>query len=565
MKTAGRIVAVLLVVGLLAAGGYWIIQRRNAANQTTATTGTYTQVIAVQQGNLSASTSVVGELYAPQNEAMRFERLDGTTSLASVEVTAGSLVTAGQTLATIDLTSYQQALDQARSDLQAAEQKLSDLQTPPTALEIAQADLKVAQQELALQQAKENLAELQDPDMTSLKTKVSDAQLALAEAQANVVSAQPDQSAVDKLSTLQDKEGDLYEEYSRLAKETYSDTYYQDRLRLANNAFLAAQDTRISLELQQQVTLLRAQKQVRQAQQTVVDAQDALADAQAGGDALDLAVAEQAVAQAQADLADAKDARADLDEGIDPVDLAASQADVDKKQLVVNEAEADLAAATLVAPFDGTVLEVNAAVGDRITANSPILTIANLDDLQVIASIDETTIRQIAQGQTAKITFDAFTGQTFTGQVLSIPLQGTLQGGVMVYEVPISLEGAENLPLLVGMTANAEIQTGEAENALLVPTMALQTVNGMVQVLVPNSSDPSASPVSVPVEVGLSNGTYTQITKGLNLGDQVVVQYTSSESDTGFPMGLGAMEAGGPPAGGPPAGGPPAGGARQGN
>ena len=225
----------------------------------------------------------------------------------------------------------------------------------------------------------------------------------------------------------------------------------------------------------------------------MADAQQALADAQAGGSDLDLAKAKLGVAQANVLLQSAEDARTKLDEGPDAVDLAAAQADVDKKQLAVSEAEADLAGTTLVAPFDGTILETNAEAGDRITASSPILTIANLGDLQVVASVDETTIRQVQAGQPASITFDAFAGQTFTGQVLSVPLQGSLQGGVMVYEVPISLEGAEKLPLLVGMTANVAIRTGEAKNALLVPTMALQNIGGLYQVLVPNTSDATGS------------------------------------------------------------------------
>jgi HlyD family secretion protein len=175
------------------------------------------------------------------------------------------------------------------------------------------------------------------------------------------------------------------------------------------------------------------------------------------------------------------------------------------------------------------VLETQAKAGDRISANSPILTIANMDGLQVVASVDETTIRQIAAGQAAQISFDAFPGQSFSGEVLSVPLQGTLQGGVMVYDVPVSLQGAEALPLLVGMTANVAIDVGQAQNALLVPSMAVQTVGGLAQVLVPNASDP-ANPVAVPVQVGLSNGTYTEIVRGLNAGDQVVVQLSSASA-----------------------------------
>ena len=177
-------------------------------------------------------------------------------------------------------------------------------------------------------------------------------------------------------------------------------------------------------------------------------------------------------------------------------------------------------------------------MGDQVTANTTILTLANLKTLQVVASVDETTIRQISAGQDASITFDAFPGQSFQGKVLSVPLQGSLQGGVMVYAVPVSLTGADNLALLVGMTANVEIQVGQATDALLVPTLALSKANGLYQVLVPNTTDPNGDPVAVPVEVGLSDGAYTQITKGLNPGDQVVVQIAStSSSSSSFPGG----------------------------
>ena len=116
----------------------------------------------------------------------------------------------------------------------------------------------------------------------------------------------------------------------------------------------------------------------------------------------------------------------------------------------------------------------------------------------------------------------------------------------MVYEVPISLVGAEKLPLLVGMTANVKIAVGQAENALLVPAMALQKVSGMYQVLVPNAVDPQGQPEAVPVEVGLSDGTYTQIVRGLNDGDKVVVEMAAAQSNNNF-RGFGEFGGGGGP------------------
>ncbi|MFZ1631338.1 MAG: hypothetical protein WAV70_20720, partial [Anaerolineae bacterium] len=94
--------------------------------------------------------------------------------------------------------------------------------------------------------------------------------------------------------------------------------------------------------------------------------------------------------------------------------------------------------------------------------------------------------------------------------------------------------GAVDLPLLVGMTANVKVELGQATNALLVPTMALQRSGGLVQVLVPNPNDPSAEPQAVPVEIGLSDGINTQIVRGLNPGDKVVVQIAATQSTNPF-------------------------------
>jgi HlyD family secretion protein len=159
-----------------------------------------------------------------------------------------------------------------------------------------------------------------------------------------------------------------------------------------------------------------------------------------------------------------------------------------------------------------------------------VLTLANLKSLQVLASVDETAIRRVAVGQPAQVTFDALPGRTLRGQVTAVPLQGALQGGVTVYEVPIALSGAQELPLLVGMTANVQIQVGQAANALLVPAMALQRRGNSYQVLEPNAADPAA-PQAVAVEVGLSDGVNTQIVRGLSLGDKVLVQLQASQSN----------------------------------
>jgi HlyD family secretion protein len=532
MKWVLRLGLVVLIL-LLAAGGLWFYRSRAASTASTATSGSFTQVVDVQRGNLSAAITVVGELDAAQRADLAFERMTDTTKLVSLDVKPGNTVKAGQVLATIDPAAYQQALDQANSDLQTAEQTLADLKTPATVLEIAKADETVAQADHGLQQAKQNLVDLQAPDLSTLKAAVQNAQddLKLAQLQQTLT----EHDAVTKSERdLQYSAGWHQRRIAQLqdlvatGKANLEQT---NQIATEQETLGAIQSDLARIQAGRQLSLQSATASVAKAQAALVEAQQALADGQAGGDKLALAKAQLAIKDAEYTLAAAKDARTKLDEGADAVTLASAQANVDKKRLAVAEAEAALAGTNLVAPFDGTVLQTNAAAGDEIAANTKILTVANLSGLEVLASVDETTIRRVTTGQPAQITFDAVPGQTLQGQVGEVPLQGALQGGVMVYEVPISLVGAEKLPLLVGMTANVKIALGQAENALLVPAMALQKANGMYQVLVPNTIDPAGQPEAVPVEVGLSDGSYTQIVRGLNEGDKVVVEMAASQSN----------------------------------
>jgi hypothetical protein len=55
--------------------------------------------------------------------------------------------------------------------------------------------------------------------------------------------------------------------------------------------------------------------------------------------------------------------------------------------------------------------------------------------------------------------------------------------------------------------------------------------SGGYQVMAPNAADPTGAPTAVTVEIGLSDGVNTQITKGLNLGDKVLVQLTSTTTN----------------------------------
>jgi RND family efflux transporter MFP subunit len=369
--------------------------------------------------------------------------------------------------------------------------------------------------------------------------------LALAQAKADLLELEQDTSVEDKISVLREADAEAWAIYSDFASkdQSHADQVYYDQLTVYYNEMMDAQDSLVTAEVEADISLLQAQNSVREKDRALTEALEALADARAGGDELERAQAQLAVREAEVALEGARLDREELDEAADATEVAAAQAQVDKLQLALSEAEEALAGTELVAPFDGTILDAYVSVGDPVSASSSIVTLADLGSLQVAASVDETTIREVSAGQKASISFDAYPNQTFEGAVLSVPLYGTLQGGVTVYDVPLSLSGAEALNLLVGMTANVEVEVGYVSDALLVPTLALQKVSGSYQVSVPNTLDPEGEPETVPVQVGLSNGTYTQIVKGLIAGDQVIVQLDSGGSEDMFlGMGMGRGE-----------------------
>ena len=535
MKRIIQLLLIVLAVAALAVGGYWVYQTQFASAASTED-GTYSQVVTAEQGDLTASLSVVGQLEAVQSADLTFEDMSGTAKVQTLTVATGQTVTAGQVLATIDPTPYQQAVDEAKSALQTAEENLADLQTLPTDLEIAQADMAVAEANLALEQAKYDLADLSAPDLTSLEYAVQNAQDSL-----NLFELE---SSLDDRDSLAKSERDLiysvdwYErrisELQQLVADSKANLEQTEQVAYYQDSLAEAQADLATVQAKRELARQSAAAELAQNRAALAEAQEALADAKAGGDKLTQAQAQLAVREAEVALEVAQSNRAELDEGPDSTALAAAQAQVDKLRLAASDAEAALAGTELAAPFDGTILDTNVSVGDPVAANSTIVTLADLGSMQVVASVDETTIRQVSSGQQASISFDAYPNQTFEGEVLSVPLYGTLQGGVTVYDVPLSLTGAEALNLLVGMTANVNIEVGHVTDALLVPTLALQKVSGSYQVSVPNTLDPAGVPETVPVQIGLSNGTYTQIVKGLIAGDQVIVQLDTTQSSGGF-------------------------------
>jgi len=175
----------------------------------------------------------------------------------------------------------------------------------------------------------------------------------------------------------------------------------------------------------------------------------------------------------------------------------------------------------------GTVANFSYKIGDKVTASStalnsaeaPVLTIANFSDYTVKLALSEVDIPKVKNGQSAKLTLDAFPGKTFDGKVVHVDSIGTNLTGVITYNVIVEIVNPDS-SIRPAMTANVDIKVDEAENVLTVPNSAIKPYQGKKAVQVIDLKTKTAK--YVPVEVGIKSPESTQIISGIDEGTQVI-------------------------------------------
>lgn len=133
------------------------------------------------------------------------------------------------------------------------------------------------------------------------------------------------------------------------------------------------------------------------------------------------------------------------------------------------------------APINGIVITRTVEVGtviasavSQVSGGTTLLTMANLDTVQVRALVDETDIGKIQPGLPVTITVDAYPNRPFRGEVLKIEPQATVQQNVTMFPVLVRIPNHDGL-LKPGMNAEVEVHVGNRQGVLAVPNAALRT------------------------------------------------------------------------------------------
>jgi HlyD family secretion protein len=247
------------------------------------------------------------------------------------------------------------------------------------------------------------------------------------------------------------------------------------------------------------------------------------------------------------------------------LDLAESQARQAEAQIQLDEAEIQAAEARLresqvnlayteiASPVDGVVVSRNVSVGQTVAASfqtpTLFLVAGDLAKMQVGASVSESDIGTIAEGQEATFTVDSYPSTTFAARVDQVRNAPVTVQNVVTYDVVLTVDNA-NLRLKPGMTANVTIVTAHRADTLRVRTSALRfrpepEAGGSGTAVASAERTPhgtrlwvvgeDGAPRAVPVSVGIAGDRFTEITGGIAEGERAIIALRREPTESAAP------------------------------
>jgi RND family efflux transporter MFP subunit len=193
----------------------------------------------------------------------------------------------------------------------------------------------------------------------------------------------------------------------------------------------------------------------------------------------------------------------------------AGEADVAKARADVVNARNQLSQMKLVTPIDGIVVKQDAKVGEVATQNTIIAEVVSEGEFEIEVFIPEADIAKLVLGDSARVLFDAYSGEEFRATVFFIDPAETVIEGVSTYRALLHFTEADDR-IRAGMTVDLDIVTGERSDVIAVPLRAV--VDSVVGVI---NEEGQREDREVTLGLRGSNGLI-EILDGLVVGEEVV-------------------------------------------
>lgn len=519
-KKSVRTILIVVALAIIAGAVYLRLRPSQVAAATAVPTAT------VQRSTLTATVNTAGNIQSHQSVDLTFGQ-SGTVRKINVKV--GDRVQAGDVLAELDTADLALQLRSAQVNLKNAQDQLAKTRNPNTEQDLANARAQVESAQAAYDKVAAGASQAK---LTSAQAQVASAQAAYDAAVKSAATS--GSSLVSAAATL---------EKARIALEKAQGEYDKVSWRGdvgATSQASTLQGATIDYDQAKANYDALAATSKTDASSKVASAAASLRSAQANLDDIKNQVTAADLASAQASLTQAKNNLDELLAGPDVNSLSIAQNSVETAQIALDQIKLKLQQAQIVAPFSGIITTINAKVGQ--TASGTPISLADLDHLDIIVNMAEVDVNKVQVGQPAEVTLDAITDLTLAGTVSQIAPAGVQSSGVVNYPVTVAITKTSDA-VKTGMTSNVNIIVSQRDNVLTVPNRAIRTVNKQKVVTVLFEGQQ----IQVPVQVGLSGDSATEIVSGLKEGDVVMLTTTTTKTTT--TSGMGIPGAGAPPPG----------------
>jgi HlyD family secretion protein len=169
------------------------------------------------------------------------------------------------------------------------------------------------------------------------------------------------------------------------------------------------------------------------------------------------------------------------------------------------------------------ILDVPVKVGNSVIQSNTfndgttIATVANMNDLIFVGTVDETEVGKIGVGNHVKLIIGAIQNRNFEAELEYIAPKGTMENGATLFQVKAAVHKSNDAPFIrSGYSANGEIVTEKSENVLSVPEYTITFTADSAFVYVENSDKESTEKyIKTPVKIGISDGFSVEIKEGI--------------------------------------------------
>jgi multidrug efflux pump subunit AcrA (membrane-fusion protein) len=507
----------LVVILLVAIGGY-LAFNYFSNDSAEVSESPQVQTAVARRGDLTVFATGAGQVIPAKEVNLGF---DESGTLDELLVKIGDQVQEGELIARLETNQSEDelalALAEAELNVLTAQQALDDV------YDSFQVD--AAQALLDVEAAQEALDDLLNSDLREAQALQAVAKAAEAVKQAertyNAVRSTASQTTIDAAyaelvlaeKNLKDQE-DKFDDFINKPDEDLGKANAQLKLSAAQAAYDNA------LRYYNAVTGTGSELDLESSAADLAAAQANLSEVQREYDRIKDGPTPGEIALAEANMALAKAKYETLKDGVDPAEVALAEANLANAQAKLALAQEDQAVIDLVAPMDGTIMSIDASVGEAVGTNA-IIVMADLQQPVLEVYLDESDLDKVAVGFEVDVVFDSLPDDTFTGHVTEVSpsLQTVSNVDAVLAWVQLNAESfSKPMSLPVGSNASIDVIGGRAQNTVLVPVEAVREIGDEeYAVFVMEDGEPKLRVVTV----GLMDFTSAEILTGLDAGEVV--------------------------------------------